>query len=354
MDAPAVTDEVIETAEAPASPDATSAPGGAGEEPAGTGQAPTASDRARDEKGRFAKQDQPTETSTGETRGALTEPVTPPVVQPPAPKGDPFTFRAEGQRIPLNGAFLTPDGALTVAPEQVPQVRQLFADAIAFRTTWRQKEADFKQQVEQAGAVEKARADKYNRAAILMWDRMTSPEWIRAAATDPRELEYLRRELDLELKQADLTIPKAEQPRQAAPQQDPQQLESQARDVLKGYVEELLERPQAKAVYDTQEKRQALEKRLQRRLAAYFVDQDGQLALHENRVDEDFEEELNERLAAKQEAEKARKAAEFNAKRNQPAPNVPPVVSTKAPPSQAPQNTRYDSREEWRRKNGIG
>lgn len=360
MEPTAGAEEATTPAEVPATPDAPESPAPVAETaPADpTGE----SSRPRDPKtGRFIKADGTLASDAEQATMEAESPASPqpPTPAPPAPTGDPFVFRASGEKITLPDATLNPDGDLVVKAGQVPFLRQLLAEGVEHRRTFRTREQEWNQKVEQAKATETARADKYNRAAVMLFEAVSSQDWLTAAAADPREVQYLIRELGLELQKADLTIPKTEVPKDAGPTEpDPVAIEHDARATLKGYIEELLERPQAKAVYDTPKKRQALERRLQRRLAAYFTQlEDGSIALHENRVDEDFDDELNERLAIKQEAdrraEEARKAAEFNARRAAPPAPVPPVVSTKAPPAPPPQPTKYESREEWRRKNGL-
>lgn len=355
----AVTDEVTTTAEVPEAPDTPASPAPVAEtapaDPSGE------SSRPRDPKtGRFIKADGSlaSDAEQAAIEASIASPEAPaPASPPPAPAtaGTPFVVRGDGQRFQFPDATLTEAGDLMVKASQVPNLRMLISEGLAHKGSWRQKEQEYKQQIEQAGATERAQAEKYNKAAVRLWNALSNPEFLAAASRDPREIEYLRREVELELRQADMEAPRPAMQEPQGSEPDPQALQESARATLKGYVEELLERPQAKTVYDTPEKRQALEKRLQRRLAAYFTElEDGSVALHENAVDADFEEELNDRLAARQEAEKARKAAEFNAKRNAPPPNVPPVVSTKAPPPPAPASTKYESRDDWRRKNGIG
>lgn len=298
--------------------------------------------------GRFIKADGTLEPEAAAPTGGA-----PPASPPTAPQtpvvpvaSDPWTFRAGGQRIPITGATVSPEGNLTIPADQIPNVRQLLGEGMAYRTTFRQREQEHQRAIKEAETRGSASAQKYNRASVRLWEVAE-----QLLGDRPQELELLRREIALELKSADLEIPKA--PTQEAGEPDPQQLIGAASQMLSEYVEELLERPQAKAVYDTPDKRQALTKRLQRRLGAYFVQHEGQYALHENVVDADFEEELQEKLAAKKTADDARKAAEFNAKRNQPSAAIPPVVSSKGPAATAVQPSTFKDRDEWRRKHGM-
>lgn len=342
----AAVDETTLPVTTPEATDPTSPPGAAGEEPAPTGTEPPGSDRARDANGRFVKQDAgpPDAAKVAETT-ALAAPPPVAVAAPPAPAaGEPFVFRAEGQRIPVQGATLSADGQLTIPADQVPAIRQLLSEGVIYRSSYRKERDGLQEQIKTANAASDAKAAKYNKASVILWDRVAS-----LLQENPHELELLRRELDLELRSADLNIPKAA-PEPAAP--DPKQLESAARSVLEEELESLLDGPQAKALY-TPDERKALTARYQRRLQAYFVEHEGSVALDREILKADFDDEVKDRQAARKLAEDARKAAEFNAKRNQPAVNAPPVVQTKAPPVVASDAKKPSTRDEWRQRQGM-
>lgn len=347
-------EETQPTAQAPESPEATSPPATAGDEPAPTGKEPTASDRPRDANGRFLKQDKaaPTDGAVAET--AQTPPVDE-IAPPPAPttpSGEPFTFRAGGQRIPIQGATLSPEGALSIPPDQVPQVRQLLSDAVAFRTTWRQEKQRYEAQLKEAGSHGEARAEKYNKASVLLWDRLS-----QLLAEHPTELEMLKREVALTLREADLAIPAAKAPARTTevPQQQepqaPEITEDQARAVLQEEIEDLLDGPIARTLFTPQE-REAVVKRYGRRLNAYFTEHEGEIVLDRQILKEDFEDELNARKQAREAHLKLEKASQFNQKRDVTPPPAP-VISTKGPSSAAGNPTPPQSREEWRRRNGL-
>lgn len=358
----AAVEETEQTAEAPAAPEASSSPPSpADAESAAAGKDASAPTRPRDPAtGRFVKADGSLASDAEQAAmEAATPPASPPPAAtppaPPAPAGEPITFRAAGQRYPIPGSAIDANGNWTIPAEQTAQIRQLLAEGVEYRTNWRKKEQDWKTQVESAGATERARAEKYNRAAVLMFERMANQEWLAAAANDPREVEYLRRELELELKSADLKAPRpAVMPAQ---QQDPAQqsaaLEQAARATLEDEIELLLETPNARALYTSPDDRKALLARYQRRLNAYFTEHEGEIVLDRQILREDFEEEVTARQQMQKAAEDARKAVEFNARRNAPPPAAPPVVSTKAPPAVATTVNVPRDREDWRRRNGI-
>lgn len=345
-------EETLPTAEVPEAPEGV-APSAPGDEPAITEPAASLATRPRGPDGRFIKADG---TQASEAEHAAIEaaaPASPPSPTPatPAPStppGEPFVFRADGQKIPIPGASLSPDGSLKVPAEQVPAIRQLLAEGVAHRGSWRQKEQDFERRVQEAGAVQEARATKYNHAAIHLLGIVE-----QLMAENPRELDLVRKEVGIMLREADLKAPRIEQPKAEPPSGE--QLEQAARQTLDGYLDELLETPQARAVYATEEARRAVKARYGKLLNAFFQEQEGgDVVLHENAVDAVFMEELQDKLAAREATEKARKAAEFNAKRAQPAAPVPPVVSGKAPPAApAPSTAKYTDRDAWRRANGM-
>src|SRR3990167_6575346 len=254
-------EETPTATETPAAPEGV-APSAPVVETAITEPAASLSTRPRGPDGRFIKADG---TQASEAEHAAMEaapPTSPPpaaLTPPPAPTpGEPFVFRGDGQKIPVPGASLSSDGTLTIPADQVPAIRQLLAEGVSHRGSWRQREQEYKNQIESASATEKARADKYNKASVLLWDRVTNPDWLASASADPREIEYLRRELDLELKTADLRAPKApDQPKQD-PAVQQQQLEQSARTALDEEVELLLDGPQARALYTSPEDRKSL------------------------------------------------------------------------------------------------
>lgn len=276
----------------------------------------------------------------------------------PAPAtSEPITFRGAGQRVPIPGSAIDANGNWMIPADQTSAIRQLLAEGMEYRQNWRRKEQDFKSQIESAGATERARAEKYNRAAVLMFERMADHDWLARAAADPREVEYLRRELELELKSADLKAPAAQGPSRQEQAADPAeqyaQLEQAARSTLEDELELLLETPQARALYTSPDERKALLARYQRRLNAYFTEHEGEVVLDRQILREDFEEEVKVRQQMAKQAEDARKAAEFNARRNAPGTTAPPVVSTKAPPAVTAPAGTPGSRDEWRRRNHI-
>lgn len=355
-----VVDETTPTSETPAAPES-AAPSAPADEAAITEPAAATSARSRGPDGRFIKADGTQASEAEHAALVAATPASPPVVpvaQPPQPvvaTPEPFVFRADGQRIPIPGSSVSSEGALTIPADQVPAIRQLLAEGVSHRGSWRQKEAEYQRQVTESSAVERARGDKYNKAAVTMLETIESPEWQNEFTTDPqRALFYLKRELGIMLKESDLDAPRAKEAPKVDEAVQQQQLETAARETLTEYLEELLDTPQAKAIYATPAERQAALTRYTRRMAAYYVEKDGQLQLHENAVDDDFNEDLKTRQAVKQAASDAQKAHAFNAKRNVPPVTAPPVVSTKGPSaSGSGSRPKFASKEEYNKAMGL-
>lgn len=361
LETPSVVAETIIPTETPAAPDG-AAPSAPADEAAITEPAASLSAKPRGPDGRFIKADG---TQASEAEHAAIEaaaPASPPIATTPtppappaAPTGQPFVVRGDGQRIAMPGSTTNDQGDLTVLAEHVPAYRQLIAEGLAYRGSWRTEKADYQKQITEAGAVQEARAQKYNGASVFMLETIESPEWQAEFKESPeRALYYLKREVGFMLKEADL---KAPQPR-ATPTQDPaveqEQLRTSATATVTDYVEELLESPLAKALYPKPEDRTAAIARYARHVASYAVEVDGQIAIDTHAVRADWDDELQLRQAGQKAAGEAQKAAEFNARRNAPAVAAPPVVSPKGPGSTGAANRpQFKTRDEYNKAMGI-
>jgi hypothetical protein len=348
---PAVVEETaLPAAEVPGAPETVSA----GAEPDST--EPPVSDRPRDTQGRFMKRDgspvAPDEQARLEAAATPVPatPTTPPAPAPPVvPAGEPFVFRAEGQKIPIPGASLSDQG-LHVPIDQVPAIRQLLAEGMAHRGSWRQKEAEFNRRIEEASTVEKARADRYNAAAVFLFDKVNDPTWLQQLVNDPeRELGLLRRELGLELKTREMQAPKAQTPAAPQPQEvDEAQLTQAFSAALLDEVDELLEDPRYKGLFSPEDIKE-LKDDYTARMAAYAHVDNGQYFVDRETVKRAFDREVKTQQRIKQAAAEAQKAREFNEKRNAPAAPIVPVVSTKGSGGNGSGAKVYKNRDEWRK-----
>src|SRR3990167_8805352 len=134
-------EETQPTAEAPAAPEG-EAPSAPVAETATTEPAAPTTARPRGPDGRFIKADG-TQASEAEHAAMEAAPPAspPPASTPPQPAptpGEPFVFRADGQKIPVPGAAVSTDGTLTIPADQVPAIRQLLAEGVSHRGSWRQ------------------------------------------------------------------------------------------------------------------------------------------------------------------------------------------------------------------------
>ena len=257
----------------------------------------------------------------------------PPVV--PVPAAQPFLFRADGQRIPVEGAMLAPDGTLTIPAAQVAQIRTLLAAGVRHNGTYVQERKQWEEKASTASAAEKARAEKYNAVSLKLFDVVE-----RLLVDKPEEFASLRRELALDLREADLNAPKT------TPVASPDEavLERNARTTLQDAVDEYFDNPTAAALFSPDDRKE-LNAAVQQMLNAYFVDQDGEilLDLHALRAHLDREVKLQQRARqvsadAEATARKAREAAAFNAANvARPAPTLKrPTPALVAAPSGAP------------------
>lgn len=348
---PAVVEETAlpaaEVPEAPESPDASAAATSSPTDEA------VGSDRPRDERGRFLKRDgspvAPDEQAKLEAEAVPAIPTTPKPPAPMVPAGEPFVFRADGQKIPIQGASLSETG-LHIPIDQVPLIRQLLSEGVAHRGSWRQKEAEFNRRIEEASTVEKARADKYNAAAIFLFDKVNDPTWLQQLVNDPdRELGLLRRELGLELKTREIQAPRVQTPAAPQPQEpDEAQLTQAFGTVLHDEVDELLEDPRLKGLFSPDDIKDLKDDFLAR-MPAYAHVENGQYFVDREAVKRAFDREVKTQQRIKQAAAEAAKAREFNEKRNAPAAPIVPVVSTKGAGGNGSGTKTYKTKEEWRK-----
>lgn len=358
LDAPVVVDETTST-DASAAPETASPPALSSDELTSAGTE-TGSDRPRDEHGRFVPKGAPPAASDA-TPVVAAAPLAADPITPTAPAGEPFIVRGDGQKVPVPDATLDKDGNLLVKAGQVPAIRQLLAEGLTYRGSWRKERAEATERVTQATAAIEAKAKRNDTIAVNLFDKIENPDWLLSRIDNEnvrqyvetiwrREADYIIRDVTHLMREADLGAPKAPPQEAAAP--DPQQLETAARSVLDEELETLLEGPQARTLF-TSDDRKALIARYQRRLGAYFVDNQGSIALDREILKAEFDDDVKDRQAVRKSIEDQRKANEFNAKRNAPPAAIPPVVSTKGPPAPPATSAQYKDRDEWRRKHGM-
>lgn len=319
-----------------------------GEEP-GT---PTAESSAqpRDDHGRFASGKTATEDPASATPadGDPTAPRPPgePPAQPttavvPTPEtapARPFAFRARGQQHAIDGATYDTDGSLKVPPSQVPLVKQLLSEGVEHRQTWRQREQEFQQRVQEASQRGTAEATQWRSMFEHVYGMLQNPEQLAQLAVEyDARFPLLKERLDLMYERLGAAVPKMEPQREADPAAQQAELHHAAATAFEEELSDFLELPEYQQVF-TGPERQALEQRMGARWTSYFTTHEGETVLDRHALKAELDYEANLRTRAKQESD--RKAAELarasaaNATRGQ-RPQVPSVVPAKGSPPPA-------------------
>ena len=264
------------------------------------------------------------------------EAVTPPPVVAEAPKpeptpvAEPFAFRVNGKRYEIPG--------LVVPPEQSERVRQLLINGANHEQNFPRMQAESKQKLAQAEQRVEAVKGKYNAASVFLFDRLS-----QVLAEQPQELEMVKRELALMLKEADLTIPKTA-PAEAEPEGV---TEEAARAELAVGLRELHEDlPGAKIL--SAEDRAEMEQAIQADIESYFVQREDGIYLDTYKLKARYERDLKiytrahqAKESAARDARRVQDAARFNAGANAghaapPAPSKPKPALAAAPSGQKP------------------
>jgi hypothetical protein len=286
--------------------------------------------------GKIVAGEAPTVTPSEPSIPKAETPTAPVVEAPPAPIGEPWQVRGAGQKHVIPGAFVTPEGKVVIEAEQSQRVRDLIAAGIQHNQNYGREKQEWTQRIQQAEAAGDLKASKYNKASVYLFDKLQS-----VLAEHPQELDLIRRELAIELRSADLEIPRA-QAQSSEPQ--PEQVEQQFAQTLTGYLDELID--DAPRGILSAEDVADLRQTFARRMAAYAAEHEGAIALDTHAVKADFEREIKMAQRAQQQsakaaadAQKAKAAAAFNAANTpvkpvsapaKPAANRVPVTTASA------------------------
>jgi hypothetical protein len=254
-----------------------------------------------------------------------------PKVETPAPVAEPFAFRVNGKRYEIPG--------LVVPPEQSERVRQLLINGANHEQNFPRLQSESKQKLAQAEQRVEAVKGKYNAASVFLFDRLS-----QVLAEQPQELEMVKRELALMLKEADLTIPKSAPAADAEPEGVS---EEAARAELATGLRELHEDlPGAKIL--SAEDRAEMEQAIQADIESYFVQREDGIYLDTYKLKARYERDLKiytrahqAKETAARDAKKVQDAARFNAGANAghaapPAPSKPKPALAAAPSGQKP------------------
>lgn len=268
---------------------------------------------------------------------------------------EPFRFRAERSEHVLQDAEYYPGKGLFIPDSRVPEVKQLFAEGVTHRQSWRQTLESVRQ--ESTGRVQEAeaRANALNTAAVKLLDAIE-----QSGQFDEREINLLKRDLALDLRTAGLQKPVVRQ--EAEPDgQQAEVIQQQARSVLEDEVlTALAHNPKYSALAKLgEEDRKDLLSFFSETLPAYFDEQEGQIVLDRHKVLAALDRELKKvsriseaQAEANRKAEALRKAAAQNELRNK-KPVIPPAVPTKGSPTPSEGPRVYKTREEWQREMGL-
>ena len=331
--------------------------------------AQTGSDRPRDASGKFvspkvaavpaASSDPlapPTNAAPIDPAAPTTEPPVPPVASSPStaqPSGQQFTFKANRQAYTIEGATIEPGKGLVIPEAQIPHVKKHLSAGVYWESNRRQIEQDVARRVEEATTTNKAEAEKYHGIALKLFDLLADPAQLSRLVSDHgREFDLLRRELSIEMR----ATPTPAKPA-VAPEDQTAHLEAAASRSLSEAIEDVVDEAYEGlfSAEDLQEVRDAM----QGRLAAYFVQHEGQWYLDTHKVKADLDRDARRIKAvkeaeakAKAEIEKIAKAQAFNAKRDVPK-STPPTVAAGNSPAPAVTTPLSSNYEEWARRNGL-
>ena len=267
---------------------------------------------------------------------------------PVTPEPEPYWVRHAGQRVTIPHAVRNADGSLVIKPEGEAIVRDLFTQALAHRESWPREKQKYEQQIQQAQEMAKAAPRKYNDAAVMLWEHISNPEWLNAAVANPERIELLREKLALTLQRADLTAPRMEEP--AKPDDDA--INRAAVAVLSEELDDLLDSPTAKTLFGAEERKELSETMLAL-MPAFFTEHQGEIVLDRHALKRAFEREVTKQQRIKdaastaaRDAEKARKAAAFNAaQQSTKTPAASPAIPAK--PKPVPASTAAGATKSW-------
>lgn len=296
-----------------------------------------------------------------------------PTPQPEAVKPEAFRFRHNGKDHDAAGFEFNPaDGTVKVAAEQVGllrdalNARQLISEGRDINAQLRKDYEAVQRQLGEKNTVDGAKAEKYNRASLTLFDRLEkAPEWFFNRISDPnlretlvsewqREMGYITKDVSFLLREADLKIPKVAE--QSPPNE--QQIAQAVQGSLTTSLDELFNGvADARSLFDDKEQGDLYES-FQRRVNAYVVrDKDGNMFLDFHGLKQDFDREVTRQRrisdAAKdartKEAERAKLLVD-NARRTAPSITAPPTPAGGPTPARAPKDKPFASKKdvtEW-------
>lgn len=294
-----------------------------------------------------------------------TEPTPPAPTPNAAAQPQPFTFRASGQRVPLEGAVYEPGKGLTVPETALPQLRRMLAHGHEYATAGVQREREYRHRIAEleaaqdaAQAGQDAETEVYKAWFLEILGDPSGAKLLEAVQNFGNTSALLseraaRAKLETQLKAREAARPAEPQ---VTPEQQEQRLAQAVVTVATDFVEEMKESGAYGALTDADW--QYLAESASENPIAFVRQHEGEQV---------FDGAMLLRWAKKQQADRAEaatrtqqvaKAAEYNAKRQAapPAPKAPPPA--KPEPADEPFHVRHAKKQEegrafWERM-GVG
>lgn len=291
------------------------------------------------------------EPSVGDAPASAPDPSAPAVPKPEAapnappasaPSGaQPFTFRASGQRIPIEGALYEPGKGLVIPDAKVPDIRRLLAHGHEYATQGIQRERELKQQISALQAqsaaqkeAEDAELKVYKDWFLELVQDQSGARLLKAVENFAGESALLSERAARAKLEKQIAAQQAAKP--AQPEQTPEaQSAALAQSIVRvatDFTEELRESGAYGALTDADWKYLA---GLASQNPRWFLgEQDGEVVFDGQLMLEWAKQRQDARTEAAKQSREVAKATEYNAKRAQPAAAAPPPAA-KAPPAPA-------------------
>jgi hypothetical protein len=354
-DAPATSDTPLDSA-----PVATEAPAPDSTAPATADQpdAPPSEGTPRDEHGRFAKRDgeqPPAAQGTPPAPVPGQPPQTLPTSAPPAPQ--PFAFRSNGQRVPLEGATYEPGKGLLIPDGPALQhARQLMARGHEYHTVGHAREQQYRQTIQQLQQAAESRTQQ-DDAELAVYRN-----WFLEILNDPSGDTLIERAQNFNLlapalkeqaraakleKEIEAMRAQTQRP-QVSPEQETQQLVQSVYRVAGDFLEELKEDGQYAALTPADWK--DLTDMIRKRPGALVEDVNGETLLNTEPIRDQAERFKRIRTEAAEQTRATAKATQYNAQRAAPAapPTKPaPVARATVPAEPETEEAKYRRQKEW-------
>lgn len=265
-------------------------------------------------------------------------PNAPPAAAPtPSTAPQPFTFRASGTRVPIEGATYEPGKGLVIPDAQVQQVRRLLAHGYEYATAGLQRERDFQQRIaEMEQAMQAAQSGSDAELEVQKaWFRdllgdTTGARLLQAVQNFEGEAALLSERAMRAKLEAQLKAQQAARPAepQVTPEQQQQQLVQTLVKFSGEFVEDLKESGEFAAL--TESDWSTLAGLVAKKPGMVYGERDGMAEFDGTLMYEWAQDRQKLRAESQKQTQQVAKAAEYNAKRQAP-PAAPPPPKPPAP-----------------------